>query len=53
MQPKTIVYISCDPTTQARDLAVITKLGYKVTAIQPVDMFPHTAHCENICLLKR
>ena len=53
MQPKTIVYISCDPTTQARDLAVITRLGYKVTAIQPVDMFPHTAHCENICLLKR
>lgn len=51
--PKKIVYISCDPNTQARDLALITKLGYKVTAIQPVDLFPHTEHCENICLLER
>jgi len=53
MAPKRIVYISCDPTTQARDLAVITKLGYKVQAIQPVDLFPHTYHCENIVLLCR
>ncbi len=53
MQPKKIVYISCDPNTQARDLALITKLGYKVTAVQPVDLFPHTEHCENICLLLR
>lgn len=53
MSPKKIVYISCDPTTQARDLALITRLGYKATAIQPVDLFPHTEHCENICLLSK
>lgn len=53
MAPKKIVYISCDPNTQARDLTLITKLGYRVTKIQPVDLFPHTDHCENICLLER
>ena len=53
MSPQKIVYISCDPTTQARDLATITKLGYHVTHIQPVDLFPHTEHCENICLLEK
>ncbi len=53
MAPKRIVYISCDPNTQARDLALVTKLGYKVQAIQPVDLFPHTSHCENIVLLCR
>ena len=53
MAPKKIVYISCDPNTQARDLALITKLGYRVTKIQPVDLFPHTDHCENICLLEK
>ncbi len=53
MRPKKIVYISCDPTTQARDLSLITKLGYQVREIQPVDLFPHTDHCENICLLER
>lgn len=53
MNPKKIVYISCDPTTQARDLALITKLGYRVAKIQPVDLFPHTEHCECICLLTK
>ena len=51
MAPKKIVYISCDPHTQARDLSLITKLGYDVKTIQPVDLFPHTDHCENIVLL--
>jgi 23S rRNA (uracil1939-C5)-methyltransferase len=53
LQPKKIVYISCNPETQARDLAVLTKGGYKVRAIQPVDMFPHTKHCESVVQLIR
>ncbi len=49
--PQRIVYVSCNPATQARDLALLDK-DYKVTAVQPVDMFPHTPHVENIVLLK-
>ena len=48
--PKRIVYVSCNPATQARDLALLDK-QYKVTKIQPVDMFPHTQHVENVVLL--
>ncbi len=51
LKPKKVVYISCNPQTQKRDLKVLTAAGYQVKEIQPVDMFPHTAHCENICLL--
>jgi 23S rRNA (uracil1939-C5)-methyltransferase len=47
-----IVYVSCNPATQARDLALLDSL-YKVIAIQPVDMFPHTHHVENVVLLKK
>ena len=47
-----IVYVSCNPATQARDLALLDP-DYKVTAIQPVDMFPHTAHVENVVLLEK
>ena len=50
---ETIVYISCNPETQARDLAVLTRGGYKVRAIQPVDMFPHTHHVESVILMSR
>ena len=50
--PRRIVYISCNPATQARDLNLMTK-DYKVTKIQPVDMFPHTHHIENIVLLEK
>lgn len=46
-----IVYVSCNPATQARDLALLDE-KYAVTAVQPVDMFPHTYHVENICLLE-
>lgn len=46
-EPKRIVYVSCNPATQARDLALLDK-KYKVTDIQPVDMFPHTHHVENV-----
>lgn len=51
--PKKIVYISCNPETQARDLAILTKHGYKVKAIHPVDMFPHTSHVETVCLMTK
>ncbi|RYD59195.1 MAG: 23S rRNA (uracil(1939)-C(5))-methyltransferase RlmD [Sphingobacteriales bacterium] len=46
-----VVYVSCNPATQARDLALLDK-AYKVTRLQPVDMFPHTHHIENIALLE-
>lgn len=51
-QPSRIVYVSCNPATQARDLQLLDK-DYKVVAIQPVDMFPHTPHVENVVLLER
>lgn len=53
MKPARIVYISCNPATQARDLALMcTANGYEITEVQPVDMFPHTSHIENIVSLK-
>ena len=53
LAPKRVVYISCDPTTLARDLKYITKKGYRVEKIQPVDMFVGTKHVETVCLLSR
>ena len=50
--PKRIVYVSCNPATQARDLQLMDE-KYKVAAVQPVDMFPHTPHVENVVLLER
>ena len=50
-EPKRIVYVSCNPATQARDLALIDA-KYKVTKVQPVDMFPHTQHVENVVQLE-
>jgi len=50
--PKRIVYVSCNPATQARDLQLMDA-DYKVVAVQPVDMFPHTPHVENVVLLER
>ena len=52
MSPKKVVYVSCNPETLARDLAYLTQNSpYKAQKIQPVDMFPHTAHIESVCLL--
>ena len=53
MAPRRIVYISCCPETQARDLALLQKGGYRVTLLQPVDMFPHTEHIETVVLLSK
>lgn len=50
--PQRIVYVSCNPATQARDLAIFDE-AYRVTRIQPVDMFPHTHHVENVVRLER
>ncbi|MBD5233659.1 MAG: 23S rRNA (uracil(1939)-C(5))-methyltransferase RlmD [Bacteroidales bacterium] len=51
-EPPVIVYVSCNPATQARDLALLD-VKYKVEAVQPVDMFPHTQHVENVVRLVR
>ncbi|GHT07205.1 23S rRNA (uracil-5-)-methyltransferase RumA [Bacteroidia bacterium] len=51
-EPRKIVYVSCNPATQARDLSLLD-VKYKVTRVQPVDMFPHTQHVENVVLLER
>lgn len=53
MQPDRIVYVSCDPGTLGRDLGILDELGYRTLEIQPVDMFPQTAHVETVCLLER
>ena len=53
LKPDRVVYISCNPETQARDLDYLTKNGYKVRKIQPVDMFPHTSHVETVVRLSR
>ena len=53
IKPDRIVYISCGPDTQARDIKVLVKGGYKVTACQPFDLFPHTEHVETVVLLSQ
>jgi len=51
MLAEKIVYVSCNPSTQARDIAMLSD-RYEVVKVQPVDMFPHTHHVENIALLR-
>lgn len=53
IKPRRIVYVSCDPATLARDLGVLDGLGYKTLQIQPVDMFPQTAHVECVALIEK
>ena len=52
VMPPKVIYVSCNPSSQARDLALMQKF-YKITAVQPVDMFPHTHHVENVVKLER
>ncbi len=53
MNPKRIVYVSCDVSTQARDCVILKELGYETKEVTPVDMFPRTSHCETVALLSR
>lgn len=53
MQPDRVVYVSCNPSTLARDLAYLNERGYKCHEIQPVDMFPHSVHVECVVLMSR
>ncbi len=53
LAPERVVYISCDPSTQVRDVRRLVRAGYEVAAVQPVDMFPHTDHIESVALLVR
>lgn len=53
MSPKKIIYISCNPATQAKNILEICEAGYRLTTLQPVDQFPHTIHIENIAILSK
>ncbi|MDD7795619.1 23S rRNA (uracil(1939)-C(5))-methyltransferase RlmD [Clostridium sp. 'White wine YQ'] len=53
ISPKRIVYVSCDPSTLARDLRILDDMGYSTKKVQPVDMFPQTAHVETVALITR
>ena len=51
--PQRVVYMSCDPATQARDAKILVSFGYKITSIQPFDLFPQTRHIECLAVFER
>jgi 23S rRNA (uracil1939-C5)-methyltransferase len=51
--PKSVVYVSCDPATLARDIKIFEELGYKLKEYTPADLFPRTSHCETVALLRK
>ncbi|WP_444190190.1 hypothetical protein [Dialister succinatiphilus] len=53
MEPKRMVYVSCNPATFARDAKMLDALGYTLRQVQPVDMFPQTMHVETVALLEK
>jgi 23S rRNA (uracil1939-C5)-methyltransferase len=52
LKPARAIYVSCSPETLAEDLGVVSRYGYRITSLQPVDMFPHTAHIETVAVLE-
>ncbi|MBE6007830.1 MAG: 23S rRNA (uracil(1939)-C(5))-methyltransferase RlmD [Lachnospiraceae bacterium] len=53
MKPERVVYVSCDPSTLARDLKLLVEGGFEIKEVQPVDQFPQTVHVETVCLLEK
>ena len=53
MSPRRVVYVSCNPSTAARDAKWLEEHGYRAEKVQPVDLFPRTKHCETVCLLSK
>ena len=53
LAPERIVYVSCNPSTQARDARMFAESEYELAVVQPVDMFPHTDHLETVALFTR
>jgi 23S rRNA (uracil1939-C5)-methyltransferase len=53
VRPTRLIYVSCDPSTLARDLGVLVRFGYRCGSLRPIDLFPQTFHLESVALLER